>query len=133
MSSPAVQAKLIELGREKGEIKILLLNPDSKFLIERARDEGESPSAWMSEIRATIERLKALAEREHINIELKLYDQYPIWRIANFDDKEMSVHFFLKDQQGPQSQLLRIWKDDNDLFNALELEFERLWDESIDA
>ena len=133
MSNPVVQQKLIELGRDKGEIKILLLNPDSEFVKNRANDENESSRAWVSEINATVERLKNLANREHINIEVRLYDQYPVWRLSIMDEEEMYINFFLKGQQGPQSQMLYVKNHDNDLFNAFLLEYERIWDTSVDA
>lgn len=133
MSNPVVQKKLIELGKDGGEIKILLLNPESEFVKSRADDEKESSKAWVSDIKATIERLKDLANRKDINIEVKLYDQYPVWRLSVVDDEEMYVNFFLKGQQGPQSQLLYVKNKDNDLFNALMLEYERIWDSSVDA
>lgn len=133
ISNPIIQKKLISIGHQKGEIKILLLNPDGQFLSIRASDEGESPKAWISDIKATIERLKGLAQREHINIEIRLYDRYPVWRVTIIDNKNMHINFFLKGQQGPESQLLELNNKENDLFEAFQLEFEQLWEASIEA
>ena len=129
MSTPELQTKLIEIGRKKGEIKILLLNPQSPQLLLRASDEDEVPAAWTFEIQATIDRLKGLATREDIAINIRLYNRYPVWRMTVIDRTKSYIHFFLKGQQGPQSELLEL-TDDNDLFQAFLLEFDQIWDES---
>jgi hypothetical protein len=133
VSAPELQEKLIEIGKKGGEIRFLLMNPKSPTLKRKADDEGDDWNAWKKDIEAQINRLKAIGKNNNIKISVKLYDEFPIWRMVIIDTSKMYLHYFLSEQQGPQSPLLEIEEKKNGIFHSFYREYLELWNRSIDA
>lgn len=133
-STPELQQKLIELGRKDGDIRFLLFNPNGPNLKRKAQDEGDNWQSWEKEISATIERLKSIAKSNNIKIQIRLYDQFPVWRQVIIDRKKIYLNYFLSGKQGPQSPLLEITSREDSLFWPYYLEFREIWDNhSVEA
>lgn len=115
------------------EIQFLLLNPYCDVLKEKARDEGETPDAWVNDINSSIHRLRDLAQtyaRHNIKIEVKIHDLFPMWRMLILDDDKIFLNYFLSAQRGSQSPMLEINKEKNGIFNAYEIQFKKAWAEA---
>ena len=132
-STPELHKKLSEIGRRQGDIRFLLFNPESPELKRKAQDENENWESWKNDIYGTIKRLKSLATRDEIKIQVRLYDQFPIWRMYILDNKRIYLHYFLSEKQGPQSPLLILESNEEALFWPFYLEFIELWDRSKEA
>ena len=127
MSNPNLQKKLIEIGHKKGEIKFLLLNPKSTTVARKAEDENDDANSWCNEIQATIQRLKTIEKKYNINIEIRVYDDFPIWRLCVIDRKKIYLNYFLSNQQGPESPLLEMAPVSNGIFWGFMNEFNETW------
>lgn len=64
----------------EANVRIMLLNPDSKATAARAVEVGESPQEFAAGIRMTMSRLQGLP-----GVEVYLYDQIPVWRVIRLD------------------------------------------------
>lgn len=68
-----------------GDIKILLLHPESKYARMRARALGVIIGTYKHEIHNSINFLKELKNKGK-SVSLKLYKQKPIWKMIILDD-----------------------------------------------
>jgi len=127
-SNPKLQKKMIEIGHKKGEIKFLLLNPKSEVIGRKAEDENDDAASWRSEISATIQRLKSFSKKHNINIEVRIYNDFPIWRMNIINGKRIYLNYFLSNQQGPESPLLEITPVTNGVFWGYLNEFRETWE-----
>jgi len=132
-SSPLVRAAIIRVAKAGGEVRFLLLDPNSAFLQQRAGEEGESPEAWRSDIAATIQRLKEFAAREGIAIGIRIADEMPVWRILIIDRLVLYVNYFLPSLQGSQSPQLEVAVIEHGLAWPLLRQFEACWRRAKDA
>ncbi|HEY9178295.1 MAG TPA: hypothetical protein VIN07_11410 [Flavipsychrobacter sp.] len=64
----------------KGEIRILLMDPEADCLEERAKSIGQSKDAYIAEINKTIAYCKQL-KITNDKVYLRLYKQHPIWKM----------------------------------------------------
>jgi hypothetical protein len=65
----------------QGEIKILLMSPDCPYLSERATSVHMTEDNYKKEIQNSIEHCREL-KNKNINIHVKFYTQYPIWKMV---------------------------------------------------
>lgn len=77
---------------EKGEIKLLLLNPDSKQTRMRASSLGVPLDKYRKEIFESINFLKELKNKGKA-LSLKLYSQRPIWKMIILDNFLWLQHY----------------------------------------
>jgi len=120
--------KFIEIGNKEKTIRFLLLNPDCPNLERKAIDEGEDPKIWREEIKMTISRLKDFAKKNNIEIKIRLFDTFPVWRIVMMNNSLMYVTYFIKNRQGILSPLLKLSDDCYDnLYRAFKIQFEDVW------
>lgn len=127
-STPELKKKLIEIGRKGGDIRFLLFNPESPHFKRKAEDEGDNYISWDQEINATIQRLKAIAKKHKINIKIKLYDHFPVWRAIITDKKIIYLNYFQTGKQGPQSPSIQLYDKTDSIFNPLYTNFMETWD-----
>jgi hypothetical protein len=127
-STPELQQKLIEIGRKNGDIRFLLFNPKGPELKCKAEDEGDDWRSWEKEISATIQRLKSIAKNNGIDIKIRVFDEFPVWRMTILDCKRIYLQYFLSGKQGPQSPLFVIDGKLDSLFWPFFLEFKKVWE-----
>jgi hypothetical protein len=133
VSNPDLQAAIIRILRSGGDACFLLLDPDSTYVELRARLERESPQAWRNDILGTVTRLQELARRENIEIEIRYYDEMPVWRVMVADRRTALVNYFLPEKQGPQSPQLRITATQDGLLAPLLASFDDVWKRGRDV
>ncbi len=129
-SSPIIQKKIIEIGRKNGEIRFLLLDPDSENVKKRADDEKDDYNSWKNEINATITRLKSLEKKHNITIQIRVFDEYPVWRMNIIDSNKIYLNYFLLNKQGAQSPQIELIENDNSIFWPLFNTYNELWKKS---
>lgn len=132
VSNPRVQQAMIRIARNGGAVRFLLLSPVSPNMRLRAADERESADAWINDIRATHSRLQQLAEREQIKIDVRFFDQYPVWRMYILDRRSIYLNWFLPGKQGPESPELLLESVTDGLSSPLLREFDESWKEAKD-
>jgi len=96
-------------------LRFLLLDPSSEAFARRARDEGESPEAWNSDQNVTTNRLKAFKQQLNLNVELKYFSFYPVWRAIIVDREEVFVSVFLPGRRGTEAAQYRLSKVNEEL------------------
>ncbi|GAA1164999.1 DUF5919 domain-containing protein [Nocardioides aquiterrae] len=132
--SVASRDAMLRVGRNGGQIRFLLLNPDSPHLARRAADEGEDPEPWRTEIRGTVTRLKAHAHQHGYSLEVRYFDAYPVWRMVTIDRDRMTLNWFLPGRPGHHSPTIMLsGKPDLGVFKAFKREFEERWNEADPA
>ena len=104
-----------------------MLNPESSTVERKAEDENDNAVSWSNEIQATIQRLKSFGENHNIKIEIRVYNDFPIWRFCVIDKKKIYLNYFLSNQQGPESPLLEITPVQNGIFWGFMNEFNETW------
>ena len=69
------------LKTHEGDIKILLVRPNSFAFSSRCKSLRISTDSYLEEILDSIDYCKTLVHQHGRSIELKLYDQIPIWKM----------------------------------------------------
>lgn len=131
--SPSAQEAMKRVGRNGGTVRFLLLAPHSPHLERRASDENEDAASWKAEIGSTVTRLSALAERSNIDLEIRYFDAYPVWRIVTLNGTDMRINWFLRDKPGHHSPEMRLRETDGGLFRPLQREFNEAWEAGTSA
>lgn len=115
------------------ELKVLLLNPDSSFVLSRVE---EQPAAYdqevmSGEIRSCVQKLRKWQARKDGAIQLKLYDFPPSFWLVIVD----SVLYLSSYDRGKVSQDSAVFKFDNregSLFHIFSEHFDRIWAQAED-
>jgi len=96
----------IMLKKSKGNcvFKFLLLNPQSQFVAKKALEEGDTATGWKNEIEANLFRLKQLRDEHHLNIEVRIYDQFPIFRVI-FSNSNLMYFGWCINRSKPHSKI----------------------------
>ncbi|GAB3669157.1 hypothetical protein GCM10027589_36250 [Actinocorallia lasiicapitis] len=66
-------------------VQVLLLDPDAPILRTRAEEVGEAAASFAAGIRLAVARLGEMAGHSHVDLEVRLYDSLPVWRMMSFD------------------------------------------------
>jgi hypothetical protein len=85
------------INQTNAEIRILLLNPKSKFFKNRCSNVGVNEAKYAGWIYDSIEFCKRLKIEKNKTIELRLYDDYPIWKMV-FSPEYMWLQHYKKDK-----------------------------------
>ena len=114
------------------KFRFLIVNPESKFVEEKALDEGDDPKAWIHDIQASIARLNGLksqiANKQSNNgVLLKIYDALPIWRGLFIDNKYGYVTYYPHGKRGKQSQVLHLVNSIGKLYSPIFDQFNYFW------
>lgn len=111
-----------------GEIKILLLKPESKAASARARSVGVSPDDYNKEINDTIYFCNQLKARGR-PITVKFYDQSPIWKMI-FTEKYMWLQYYKQDKHVDETPVYMLFANDSktSLYFPLLNVFVKKWD-----
>lgn len=108
-------------------VRIAYLDKASIHCKTRASEIGESLEEFTSALQAGYSGLSQLRISEKLNVEFKVYDQLPVWRIIRVDDT-MFVTGFLNNKNGHDVYLYQIQRrNDFSLFPILKREFDEIW------
>ncbi len=131
---------LRNLARRKGEIRILLLDPDSQAAKEIDVDERGDGRGLPGRIARARDQFKAMREsgnnhekRSSVNygeyIRIHTYARHPQTSIVRSDD-EMYITLYLRYQPGNSCVTLRIRRVPGGIFELYEEHFNRMWESS---
>lgn len=126
---------LSKLQQSEYCVRFLLLDPNSDQLAKAALEEekNESPRTWKGDIETQIGRLKDFAAAHNVRIEIRTYDQFPIWRMIIVDDKKVALNYYLPATRRNSSPTLFLEYDETGLIHAAKREFDRIWDSGKDV
>ena len=105
ISEPGMESALVKLAKNGNAVQFYLLNPNSRYLAIKALEEGDTPESWRADIEAGIRRLLDINRKNSININIKIYDDLPLWR-AIIIGGTMHVSFFASGKQGIEAPVL---------------------------
>jgi hypothetical protein len=114
------------------KIRILVLDPSSPKCKQRAEEIGESLEDFAQKLTTVLGALKALRERRPLNVQYRLYNQLPVWRLLRIDDS-MFVSAFLPGKDGHTGPMYQIHRGAAmTLFPAFARQFDEIWDRGED-
>jgi hypothetical protein len=90
-------------------------------------EEGDTVPGWKGEIEASIDRLRLLRDVHKLNIEVRLYDQFPIFRLMFINGSIMYFGWYPIGQQGIRGPLLIVENAQHSLYEPLRMSFNELW------
>ncbi|MCX6680093.1 MAG: hypothetical protein NTX42_07000 [Methanothrix sp.] len=121
--------KMRDFGTRRGNLKFLLLNPNSDECKRLSISQGLNEDHVSDLI---IKTLKGLAEKSHnkyLNIEIRLYDFMPIFRIVIIDEKTIYLGFYRAGTTGGDSfQLILKPVAEQSLYKPIKEYFITVWD-----
>ncbi len=117
----------------QGRIHILLLKPDAAGFKKRTADLNRNEASYADEISSSVDYCKTLKGRYHKNIELKLYEDEPIWKMI-FSDQYLWLQYYdpARDVDDTPVYTLQTRGAENQssLYYPLIRVFERRWKEA---
>lgn len=123
----AFDREMIQKARGSCHFKFLLLNPQSKYVKEKAIEEGDTPIGWKNEIEASIERLHTLRDQHHLNLEIRLFDSYPIFRII-LVNSIMYFSWYPSGRRGSTSPMQISENINQSMYEPFSNYFNKLWE-----
>ena len=126
LSDEDFRSELVRLARRGCNFKFLFLNPDSSHLSTKAEEEGDTAEGWRQEIRANVARLQRLHDELGIGVQVRFYDEYPVFRVF-FVDRDAYVGWYPRGEQGVKSPFARVADSHASLYYPLHLAFENHW------
>lgn len=127
-----IENQFIRMAQRSGyEIRFLLMSPSAiENIRARAKDENDDHDAWILDMKSSIFRLKKTAERHGLNIQIRLYDEYPLWRMVIIDKKNVFLNYALYSRKINDSPLIKMSNNNDALCNTFIQSFELLWNKS---
>jgi hypothetical protein len=108
-------------------IRFLLLDPTCEAFEQRARDEGEPSETWRQDQQTTITRLSAYKRARGLNIELRLFSFYPVWRAIIVDRQEVFVSVFMPGRRGTEASQYQISRINEELAYGIISSYHTAW------
>ncbi len=130
VKSEKFEPMLKRISERSGSVRFLLLDPESEAVSRRALDECETPQSHRSDINATIERLQNFRKSGYSMIEIRLYSDYPKWRIAIVDSSRMHVNYFTKGRRANESPEIILIDGVDSMLQAFRKSFDDIWETS---
>jgi hypothetical protein len=121
---------LEQLSNPKIRIRFLLLDPVCAAFDERAQEEGEPSEAWRSDLQTTTTRLSAYKHRMNLDIQLRFFSVYPIWRAIIVDRKQVYVSVFLPGKRGTEAFQYHLSVENEELAYGLIKTYHTIWEQS---
>ena len=84
-------------------LRFLILDPSCSAFEERAQEQGEPSDTWRADQQTTTSRLSAYKRLMNLNIELRYFSSYPIWRAIIIDREQVFVSTFLPGKRGTEA------------------------------
>ncbi len=118
--------RLSERGRQ---CRFLLLNPDSSYIKTVEEREG---AQIKQNILTTIENIKEIRQRSNPNIEVRLYDELPIFRLVIVNEAKCFVSYYSTRRGVANPQLIfEDTKNDTSFYTPFLNLFLWYWEKSI--
>jgi hypothetical protein len=116
---------------EDCSIQVLVLAPDAAHITESlALNLGHSsPERTKRRMRSVLEDLKQLAD-ENRNLHVRCFNETPNFKMLLFDET-MFVSTYIRPKNDPDTQMLRISREQSLLFTGFERDFDDLWKRSL--
>lgn len=111
-----------------GEIKVLILNPKSTHIVDRARELDLEPDAVREQCRRVMKNIDRLSEKHHINILGKYYDSKPFLRFTLFDNFGFFSYPAWGKKYRPYSYHFKMKPRAKSLYESLSTYFDQLWE-----
>lgn len=115
------------------QVKVLVLNPDSRHLEARMQELAKfkpgkfNLSEFSARTRANVLKVSELNKLlGPCKIQLRYYDMLPTWRLYLFDDS-IFISSFLEDKEGHDTTVYQVTAG-SDLYRAFERCFDHMWD-----
>lgn len=124
---------IIERARGSTTFRFLILHPTSPHLAVKALEEGDTATGWRREIEANIDRLREMRDEHHLNIEVRTYDAWPIFRLMFINSSTLYFGWYPRGSQGVHSPLIVVRNDRISIYHPIRLLFEQVWDNSANA
>lgn len=117
------------------DMKLLLFDWNSPQFVAKMRDEGRRTAADVENNRESAtdvaERFLRLARLCPIHFEIKLYSQYPVWRLLIADIDRAYTGYYLPEKRGYEGPMVLFESsDETGLFYPVNRYFDFLWEES---
>ena len=109
----------------QGEIRVLLLDPDSATLKNRAVELGHDPDSFATDCRSALRNVGAVARKYAVKIEARTYDREPILRSIIFDKAALVSFYVGKDGHIPIQYEIR--KRPYSLWHLVDRIYDDLW------
>lgn len=105
-------------------VRVLIMNPDSAHVIERAKEINRGVSHVRNGIITALNNLKEIQNR-HETLEVRLYDRKPIWRLVNTDNG--TYMGFYQSKRSYDNHFYYIHRKNDSLFKSFLEYFEMVW------
>lgn len=127
--SGEIEEMVSRKARSGVRFRFLVLDPQSRFVEQKARDEGDEPAAWRHDIKASINRLHRLPVGADSNsIQVRTYDALPIWRLLLVDGKLGYVTYYPHGGRGKQMFMLAMDNQIGKLYPPFADYYSYVWD-----
>ncbi|MEU0845801.1 helix-turn-helix transcriptional regulator [Streptomyces sp. NPDC005962] len=124
-----LRASLARPVGRRPRVRVLLLDPESPALVERAAEIGESPESLAAGIALSETRLRELSDV--CDLRLYRYDMRPTWRVIRVDDT-MFVSTFDVGWEGHESAAYKVVEGpQGPLFRGFQRMFESMVNDGI--
>ena len=118
---------LFAIGDAQKPVRVLVLSPDSRYVAWIATILREEPEEIKRKIRATVDDVRALKDRE-LHVELRFYDAPPTFRIVIVDEAEAYLSFYeAVPGGGNPPQFLFRSRREHSFFPAIQRHFDAIW------
>jgi len=126
--------KLQQLVRNGCKLHILMLDPKSKFVESREKDEDNENLKEQIELSFKNKKkfIEELKDEYRSNVKINFFDNYPLYAMTIIDDRKIRVTPFLFNKKGracPTSDYI----NKSGVFEAYNEHFNELWKSSYDA
>lgn len=112
-------------------LHFLLLDPESKHLLDKAKAMGTVAESWQADVLATIGRLHDLKEGTKFDIQVRLYDSWPLWHMYIVNEEEAWVGFYPTSPQHIHDfPFLLVVNCSNSIYDLFYQQFDILWSAS---
>ena len=130
----ATDSPLHQIIKEfKGEIRVLLMDPNAQCLPGRAENVGMSQREYRNEINQTIEYCREI-QRQNPNFFLKTYSQPPIWKMV-IVNQFLWLQHYTKNAHVDDTPVYGLFADqaDSSLYYPLLNVFHKRWSQDHNA
>jgi len=118
------------LNKANADVKVLLLNPRSKWVDSRCKEYGNyGPKQMALEIKAATEKLLFINQSSKCNVPIRYYNSYPVFRMVQVDN-EIYLGGYLHGISSVESPVYHFRQADGSMFNYFEKWFDKEWEAS---
>lgn len=119
---------LTELPKKwNGKIRVLLLNPESSYIVDRAKELEADVETIKNQCRMVMDNIRRLKENYGIDIKGAYYNTKPFLRYTLFDGFGFFSYPAWGEKYKPFPYQFRIKRGKTTLYGALSVHFEQLW------